>query len=67
MEFFIVPEEVVNQYQNTVQDGNGLFFRQDKNGRWVVNCSVCELWGEIDWQSFEVVNLTSDDFPITEN
>lgn len=63
MDFFIVPENIAIANQGRAESGKGLSFRQDNQGRYVVNVEVAEHWPDIDWASFEIVELTLWDFP----
>ena len=63
MKYYIVPENVVNANQGRIENGYGLSFRKDNLNRWVVNIEVAANWVDIDWQSFEEVELTLNDFP----
>ena len=65
MNYYIVPQDLVDVYQDFVKDDFGIHFRQDKLNRWVINVGCGEeVFIEIDWNSFPIVSLTNDDFPI---
>lgn len=66
MKFYIVPIEIVNLWQNARKPYEAIYFRQDNQERWVVNEEVEELWPEIPWQDYEIVELTQNDFPTEE-
>lgn len=63
MQYFIVPQNIVDHYQGFKVGNKGLYFVQDAQGRYVVNIEVAESWQNIDWQSMQIVELTEDDFP----
>jgi hypothetical protein len=63
MEFYLLPPDIVEQYQNHKVGSKGLSFVQDIQGRWVVNTSVAPLWPLIEWSTMQKVHLTWDDFP----
>lgn len=61
--YYIVPADVVEQYQGAVNETGGLYFVQDNQNRYVMNIGVEANWPQIDWASFEIVDLTLEDFP----
>lgn len=64
MQFYVVPPDIVQKYQGSLNEaGMGLFFRQDNQNRWVVNIEVAQDWPGIAWNDFETVTLSFEDFP----
>lgn len=67
MNFYIVPENIAIANQGRSEQDRGLFFRQDKHGRYVVNTEVSAEWPDIDWDAMQVEALGMEDFPEDEN
>lgn len=65
MAFYIVTEEfaTANNGRRTTSGGRGLFFRQDKLGRWVINVEAATIFRSLDYSSFPIEELAIEDFP----
>lgn len=66
MEYYIVPQQIVDVYQDYIKQDYGIHFRQDVKNRWVINVGCGEeIFDEIEWITFPIETLTDKDFPTT--
>lgn len=63
MMLYIIPLDIVSQFQNMSIDCFRLRFRMDKTGRYVINVGCGEEhFPEIPWEEFEQEDMTTLDF-----
>lgn len=61
--FYIVPEAIALQYQAAQKENLQINFIQTNKNLWVINVNCGEdVFTEIDFKSFEIVELTMADF-----
>jgi len=63
MQYYIIPEEIATQYQGFQKGSFAINFTQTNKDIWVINQNCGEeIFTEIDWGSFELIELTIEDF-----
>lgn len=63
MKFYIIPTDIVEQYQGFQKQNFAINFTQTNKGVWVINQNCGEpLFTEINWKSFDVIELNQEDF-----
>jgi hypothetical protein len=61
--YYIIPQTIVDQYQNYVKGNVGIHFTQINTLEWVINTEcLIEVFTEIPWNTFEIRELTNADF-----
>jgi hypothetical protein len=63
LQYYIVPQNIVGQWQGATNGNNGLWFVKNNSGDWVVPIVVGPLWPGIDWSSMQIISLAESDFP----
>lgn len=74
MKFYKVTTALVAEHQRKENQNNILLFVKtaynkdpNKSYKWVINVGCGEeLYPEIEWKTFEVIDLEIEDFPIEE-
>ena len=69
MEFYIISEAIKDEYQGFQKQNFVINFTETNQGLWVINKGCGEdVFNELDWASFETIELTNRDFiPTYEN
>jgi hypothetical protein len=68
MEFYIISEAIKDEYQGFQKQNFVINFTETNQGLWVINKGCGEdIFTELDWDSFETIELTNRDFIPTYN
>jgi hypothetical protein len=63
MEFYIISEAIKDEYQGFQKQNFVINFSETNQGLWVINKGCGEsIFTELDWESFETIELTNRDF-----
>jgi hypothetical protein len=64
MNYYIVPQETVDQYQDSVNDVFAIHFTEINTGEYVidVNPLLTDMFSDIPWNTFEIRDLTNSAF-----
>jgi hypothetical protein len=63
MEFYIITEEIKEQYQGFQKQNFVINFTKTNKGIWVINKGCGEdIFTEIDWNSLNIIELEKKDF-----
>jgi hypothetical protein len=64
MNYYIVPQEIVDQYQNSVNGIFAIHFTEINTGEYVVDVNplLIDTFPDIPWNTFEIRELTNADF-----
>ena len=63
MEFYIINKAIVDEYQGFQKQNFVITFTETNKGLWVINKGCGEdIFTELDWASFETIELTNRDF-----
>ena len=61
--YYIVPQPIVDQYQDFVKGSIGIHFTQTNTFEWVINTNcLTEEFDEIPWETFQIVDLEPSAF-----
>lgn len=63
MRFYIIPTPIAIKYQGFQKENFAINFTETNKGIWVINLNCGEdIFTELDWSSFELIELTPEDF-----